>query len=780
MRLPFPISAAIVLMLSSAMPLRAEVVRVRSGEHPGFTRIVLEASAQAGWSVKRGRDGYVFRAADGATTFDLSGAFDLIPRDRLAGLGARNGGILDLAIRCDCHVSAFETPGGAVVIDVKEGAPPAGSPFETPDGGDRGAAERTAEAGTQATGPALQRWQPAPITPPAADPLLPVYWRAGTPAVALPPPGSGDQRPDSPPGPAAGEFAPADPRADEIRKALAEQLGRAAAQGLITFDTPPLPDPAPEPVAASGQENRTPAFAAPQDDPGLPLHVETSVDRDSAFPEVEVALSADGRTCPEDAAFAAADWGDGTPAAYQIAQLRQGLVGEFDKPDQDRVVALARLYIHLGFGAEARGTLDAFDVGEAAAPWLRTLAAIIDGDEKAPAVLNGFTTCDGAVALWALLETREPRARSDINSAAMLGAFSALPAHLRRLLGPELIDRLIAAGDADSAHAVRAAILRAGMAAGPDLEIASADLAKAGGDAASAEQSLDAIAAGGSPAASDALSRAIRLRLDRGDAVPPALAASAAALAYEFRHETKGPELAALQILSLASTGDFGSAFSEEARWREAFPEPLGQEVLLSLFAMLARKGDDWTFLNQYYRERDRILRLDPDVLLRLDLAARLAGAGLGVEAEALLKGEAAATGRGRLILARSALDEGDAAAALDTLAGTEGTEAAALRAEAYLRQNEPERAEAELSGSGDAAGAARAAWLAGDWQSGTAIAPDDLAEALKTLDPPPSPAVASQGDVGELEAGRSLVAETGQARDALASLLRFAANPAP
>lgn len=757
--------AALALLIPAALPVSAEVVRVRSGEHPGFTRIVLERSAQAGWSVSRGRDGYVFRAADGTTTFDLSGAFDLIPRKRLEGLFARDGGVLDLAVRCDCHVAAFTTPGGAVVIDVKEGSPPAGSLFETPEA-----------ASPQTASPALSRWQPVSITPPETDPHLPVYWQKG----AETPPDPGDQQPENLPLPAAAEFVPADPRADEIRKALAEQLGRAAAQGLITFDARPASDTAPDATTASAPENRARPVAAPPDDPGLPLHVETSVDRDSSIAEVARALSAEGRSCPEDAAFAPADWGDGTPAPYQIATLRQGLVGEFDKPDHDRVATLARLYIHLGFGAEARATLDAFGIGEAEAPWLRTLAAIVDGEERAPAAFKGFTTCDGAVALWALLETREPRAQSDINSAAILGAFSALPAHLRRLLGPALMERLIAAGDAESAHAVRAAILRAGLAAEPELEIASADLAKAGGDAASAEESLDAIAKGGSPAAPDALARAIRLRLDRGDAVPPALAESAAALAYEFRHERKGPELAGLQILSLASTGDFASAFSEEARWREAFPEPLAQEVLVSLFAMLARKGDDWTLLNHYYRERNRVLRLDPDVLLRLDLSERLASAGLGAEAKTLLKGEASATGRGRLILAQSALDDGDAAAALDILAGAEGPEAAARRAEAYLKQSEPQKAEAELSGAGDTEGAARAGWLGGDWQSGAAAAPDRVAEALKALTPVSPPAVASQGEVGELEAGRSLVAETGQARGALASLLRFAAEPAP
>lgn len=760
------ILALALLLATLAPPVGAETVRVRAGEHAGFSRIVIEDAGRKGWSLQRHGKGYVFRAADPAVDYDLSSVFRYIRRNRIADLDGIDSGALEIAVACNCHASAFATPSGALVIDVSEGAAPADSPFEAPYMGDDVKAART-------PGLALPPWQPLPLDPPEADPLLPVYWQGDRPADRHPETPAGLAAPPTPEPPAATR----NPRAAEIREALVGELSRAAAQGLITFDTPGKPDAppplqtAPEPAAAE-----LPA-PAPGDDPGIPLRIETSIDRDAQFSVAGAALSADGQSCPEDADFTVADWGEETPPADQIAKLRRGLVGEFDRPERERVIALARLYIHLGFGAESRAVLDTFSIDGLAAPWLRTVAGIIDGEEDPVPALAGFTSCDGDVALWALLETRAALARSDINSAAVLRGFSALPLHLRRLLGPGLVERLLAAGDVETAHAVRAAILRAGPDDSATMGLADAGFALAEGDEAKALQGLDALASGGSADAPEALAQAIRLRLDRGEAVPPLLAENAAALAFELRHEPRGPELARLQILALASTGDFPSAFAEERRWQPDFSPRLGNQVLLELFTMLAGSGDDWTFVDHFYRERDRLLGLDPDILLRLDLAERLVGAGLDDEARRCLQGEAAATTRGRLLGARLALNAGDSGAALAALATEEGPEAAILRAEAHLRENAPAKAETEFAASGDAAGAGRAAWIAGDMKGAAVFAPDTLAPALQALGLPEAATKPAAAAVGQLAGGRALVAEAEKARGALSDLLRFGAN---
>lgn len=760
-----PVLAIALLVLAVARQAPAETVRVRSGEHAGFSRIVIEDVGTKGWSLQRGGNGYIFRAADRTTGYDLAGVFRYIRRDRIAALGGKDSGVLELALGCDCHASAFQTPSGSVVVDVSAGAAPAGSPFEIPDKvGDSTPARRPATI----TLPAWQpQWQPQPLAPPEADPLLPVYWRGDGPAAAHPArPAPMGVPPTQTPEPAADH----DPRAAEIREALVGELSRAAAQGLITFDTPAAPDKPSGPTQPAAAEPAPPVAA---DAAEIQLRIETSVDRDALLPGGAAPLSAEGRACPEDTEFAVADWGDGTPPAEQIAKLRQDLVGEFDRPERDNVIALVRLYIHLGFGAEARAVLATFDADETAAPWLGVVASIIDGQEDAPPVLSDFISCDGDVALWALLEARGTPARSDINGAAVSRAFSALPIHLRRLLGPGLVERLIAIGDAETAHDIRAAILRAGPDDSAAMGLADAGLALAEGDERAARDGLDALASGGSASAPDAVARAIRLRLDRGEAVPPVLAESAAALAFELRREPRGPELAGLQILALASTGDFGTAFAEEARWRKDFPEPLGNEVFLKLFAMAAQTGDDWTFVDHYYRERDRLRSLDPDILLRLDLAERLADAGIDHEAEAILQGEAATSPRGRVIRARLALNADDATGALELLAGQGGPGAAKIRAEAHLRQNAPDVAETEFAAGGDGAAAGRAAWVAGDPTGASAFAPETLAPALKTLGLP-APTSSAPVAGGQLAAGHALVAEAGTARGALADLIRF------
>lgn len=765
--------ALALLMTAAAPPGHAEDVRVRAGEHAGFSRIVIEAAGGKGWSLQRRGKGYVFRAADPAINYDLSGVFRYIRRNRIAGLGGNGGGALELALACNCHASAFATPSGAVVIDVSDGAAPAGSPFEKPDPAEEVKTART-------PGITLPPWQPRPLDPPGADPLLPVYWQGDVPAAPHPetPAALGSPPAHAPEPPATPPIMPGVPRAAEIREALAGELGRAAAQGLIIFDAPGKTDMPAQPPAAPEPATAEPVTPAPGDEPGIPLRIETSIDRDALFSRSDAPLSAEGRSCPEDAEFAVADWGGDSLPADQIAKIRRDLVGEFDRPEREHVEALAKLYINLGFGAEARAVLDSFGVDRMAAPWLRTIAGIIDGEEEPRPALAAFTSCDGDVALWALLENRAALARRDINSAAVLRGFSALPLHLRRLLGPGLVERLVSVGDAETAHAVRAAVLRAGPDDSAAMGLADAELALAEGDEPTALQGLDALAKGGSADAPAALARTIRLRLDRNEAVPPELAENAAALAFELRHEPRGPELAGLQILALASTGDFPSAFAEEQRWRPDFPKPLAGQVLLELFTMLAASADDWTFVDRFYRERDRLLGLDPDIRLRLNLAERLVSAGLDDEAQRFLDGEAAATSRGRLLRARLALNAGDAPAALALLAPEDGPEAAAIRAEASLRTNAPESAEREFAASGDAMGAGRAAWIAGDLKGAAAFAPDTLAPALQTLGLPEGAAAPAVVEGGQLAGGRALVAEARTARGALSDLLRYGAGP--
>ena len=780
---------AIALALLAGTEAFAETLRLRSGEHDGFSRIVIAGGPASGWTLRRGTDGYVFRSGRDGDVYDLAGVFDLIPRSRIADLRPREDGALDIVLGCDCHGTAFATGSGAIAIDIADGPPSGASPFEAPDQAAVPQAEPAPSGTTEAVPDTVTEQQaslvPLPSTAIPQDPHLPVYWNGPVPPPLVEP--SVEEQTATAPAEApadslaeaAAESATPD-RIPEMRDDLLEQLSRAASQGLITLDPAPT---RPAPQSPAHEAPQAPEMADPVPLPEAdraPLHIETSVDRDSGFTVPAHPLTADGGQCPADEIFDVAAWAGEEPPAIQIAALRQGIVGEFDRPDPERVIALAQLYVNLGFGAEASATLDSFGIENETAAWLHSLARIVEQPGNAPPSLRGYAGCVGPVALWALLEDGGGLASSLIDIPSVLGSFSSLPLHLRVHLGPALLERLTSIGEVEAARTARAAILRAGLVETPDLGLAEARIALAEGHDTEGTRQLETIAAGNGPAATEALMQAIRLHLDKGGAVPPKLTATTGALAKEFAHDPLGPRLAVLEILGLASTGDFTTAFDEEAYWRNRLSDAQAREVLLGLFAALVGNGDDWTFFAQYFRDRDRLEAAGPDILLRLDLAERLTGAGFDTDAAAVLTGEAAGTARGRRLLARHALNAGDTDAALGQLAGLNDAAAGRLRGEAMLLRGEAERAATVFKSTGADDGAARAAWLAGDWTSAAAYDANGLAADLSALGLVRSDTADAETTqpAGELETGRNLVTEAARARDALGSLVTFAAAP--
>lgn len=758
------LAAMAALAAALAAPVAAETLRFRSGEHDGFSRIVVDGADPEGWSLRRTSAGYVFRSKKGEADYDLGGVFDRMSRRRVADLRARADGGFDLIVRCACHAIAFATAKGSVAIDVRDGPAPKGSPFEAPDAPatePEAASPDGAAADFGAVSLAAEAAQP--------DGHLPTYWRPERPAE---PPRPVASEPGT--SPALPADLPVSDRAGAVRSDLLQQLSRAAAQGLVRLETPAAQIPAP--VEKPTAEELPAAVEAPPARRGVPLRIQTSVDRDADFSAPAPALATEGEVCPPDADFAVADWGTEAPPATQIADLRTALLGEFDRPDHGGVIALARFYVHIGFGAEARAALDAFGIADAEAPWLRALAAIVDLDGAASPALRPFTGCAGNAALWSLLGSASALAASDVDAKAVSGAFSALPLHLRRQLGPTVVDRLIAAGHLAAAQDVRGAMVRAGNLQTPAGQMTDAALSLAAGDTSAADETLTALATRGGAEAAEALSRVIRLKLDRGEAVPTRLAENAAALAQELRLDPRGPELAALQILALASTGDFATALAEELRWRDYLPERLAHEVLNGVFAAISDQGDDWTLVSAYFRNAERLARSEPDLLLRLDLAERLTGAGFDRDAGQLLPGEAAGTERGRRLLARHALNAAEPVRAIALLQGLASAEATALRSEAYLASGKAREAQAE-PGAGDAI-AGRAAWMAGDWVGAARLDAAAYAQPLAAIGLTGEASARADATEGQLAKDRQLVEEAAKARIGLAGLLDIARLP--
>ena len=114
---------ALVLAVAAG-PALAEEITVRSGEHAGFSRLVLAPQTETGWTLGRIGRGYELRLDRPGVTFDLTRVFDLIPQTRIAAItpGSTQGSVA-VGLSCDCRVTAFETAAGVIVVDVADGAP---------------------------------------------------------------------------------------------------------------------------------------------------------------------------------------------------------------------------------------------------------------------------------------------------------------------------------------------------------------------------------------------------------------------------------------------------------------------------------------------------------------------------------------------------------------------------------------------------------------------------------------------------------------------------------
>ena len=120
-------------LLVQAHATMAEIVQVRSGEHEGFSRLVLDLPQGAEWVMGRGPGGYELRLTDPATTFDLQDVFAKIPRTRLTDVAQQTaGGGLLLAVAPGVHAKASQTAGGDIIIDIADCPAPPDSRFEQP------------------------------------------------------------------------------------------------------------------------------------------------------------------------------------------------------------------------------------------------------------------------------------------------------------------------------------------------------------------------------------------------------------------------------------------------------------------------------------------------------------------------------------------------------------------------------------------------------------------------------------------------------------------------
>lgn len=758
-----------------AASAQAETVALRSGEHDGFTRIVVDAGVDVDWALGRDDRGYVLRLAGAAISFDISQVFRAITRDRIAGLAAPSGrGELHLAVTCACHAAAFRTQAGSIVIDIRNGPPDPAGPFES-----------ALPPVAPRTGPDAASQPPADAASTAgvddADDALPASARSGTVANAhsgLPPPilplGLGGR-----PGAVAdsgGKTLLPDPaltstdRVTAAQSVLLDQFARAAAQGLIDVDDHSgLVRPATEHPQAAPVSPNPPDLPEP-DDTGDRVRIDTSLDRALAAAAPPRPVTDEGEICPDEQLFALHEWTDDRPAALQIAQGRSNLVGEFDRPDPVAVQTLARLYLSLSFGAEAAAVLQEFDEATGAAVVLNGMAQLMDGDAQGnPGEFAQWSDCANAVAFWSMLSGSNRV--GEAGRKAALRTFALYPPAVQAQVGTRLSRAFLDAGDGEGARVIANTLARSGAMAGPAGSVVGLAIGLSDGEPPSDSEAAVDLALSNDPLAPEATLSVIRGQLVAGLPVSEALAAHAEALAFSMQGEAAGDGLAGAAALGFASAG----AFDKGQEIFLALQDRLGEPVLvadLSDYAlMLADGADDATFLRLVFGTSEAFERVPLHIEAWLALAQRLSSLGFHDAAAGLAAVHDPASARPHLVQAH--LQRGDAAAALATVAPGD---APALQAQVSAMAGDYAAAVATLEQSGQQGLAAELALQGGLWGAAAALADGKRKAAIDAL-MAPATLPGGEGLRTSLAATRAILERASRRRDAVDTLISGAGS---
>lgn len=585
------IAVLIVLALLTALPAHAQTATVRSGEHAGFSRLVLSFEALPDWRLEPAPGGYVLRTFRPGLAYDLSSVFDRIPRSRIAALEPDEpAGDLYLRLACACDVSAFAVSGNRLAIDVS-GFPGIDlPPGPVPLSGQvpprlRPLPSLGTKPGFTASLVSPIEWsrQPAPKASdadmdPAFSPVSLLRSETDHPAVAHPV--ISGWLPTRPGGGLAGEVYVAE-RYPDLEDRLAREIARAAAAGLIEVDAP------------SGGSSRAPESAMPAGN----LRIEAPADRFLSW--------LDGRSDPPPSPgclpagyFAVPLWGAGLSAREGFAESRSGLLGEFDVPDSAAVHRKARWLVHLSFGAEARQLLDTYPTGRADEPVLRLLSHLVEGDRHSEPSLATELNCPTPGALWAAVQADDLPAALALDREAVLVSFLDLPPHLRSLIGPGLAAKFNDRGNRDAARVIRNAVARAGRPEEPEIALMDAALEIGQQD----DSALRRLALSEHPQAAEALILLAERLSMSGEVADPDLAETAAVLARERSGTEAGRALLNTEILALILAGQTAQAFDRLEGLREQLTIGMVNALSDRLVAALTQNETDDDFAIAAFR----------------------------------------------------------------------------------------------------------------------------------------------------------------------------------
>ncbi|MEO3413217.1 hypothetical protein AAFO92_01035 [Roseovarius sp. CAU 1744] len=760
-----------------ALSANAQPVEVRSGQHDGFIRLIVDLPERVAVNIENWHEEAHVTFPGQELTFDTSRIFRRISRDQVADVTSGKE-LTDLRIKldCQCEVTSFWHGKSLLVLDVRETA-------------------TVFPSVVAAQGPRLNEVADAIAAQKKSD-------ATATQRVTFPQGGSSHAAslaksrlrmgPDSESDAAeATQSAAGSPEEAEIsldpetRDHLARQLGRAVNQGLISPRPSITARSEAAPATEPPEEKPSDSSGAPQPAEHLHLHAQSSIDRDFLAIIEAGAKGISAQSCISEDALDLVSWGSDKPFAHQVGELRKELTGEFDRLNVEAVIRLARLYLFFGFDVEARQTLALVDEESDAIVALSELAEVMENGHAQPgSKLSSQLHCEGPAALWSILalETLPPDAQ--INKDAALRVFDALPKHLRSHLGPHFSRRLLDYGDQASADKVLQILNRTEETRTAGAQLVEAEIDLVEGENAQATETMAAVVETNSEPSAQALIGLIDTKIRSQEAVSFDHAVLAGAYLQQNRGSELEGELARVYLTGLAASGAFEQSYEERERLDPALSLKLKGIVDSEMLNQLTKLADDITFLEHVFEDHATDhARIDPKIANTT--AARLLEIGFAEVARPFVARHLAGKpGRERMMLrARIAIMEGRPHQVEAELLSVEGADADLLRAKARSMVGDHLAAADFFVATGDTEQSRRQAWLAEDWNrlleaEDPALSSSAALALLGDGDPRDSDSETTQLSDRILSRNRGLIQQSSAARETIQQVLE--AHPLP
>lgn len=632
------------IALTFATSSLAEIVTVRSGEHPGFSRLVAKIRPGAVWDVQRNRRSVRVSVSAPGLVFDTRTVFDRIPRKRLEEVVADpREAVLALSLGCDCQVRTFLQEGSYLVIDIADAAK-------------AGAQRRLARLAADAGPYRFARWQFA-----RREFALGEFVRSG--------PRERFGRQSSPkrkrvdgvaltfdPFPVMPKSAWRDRLIDRMKEiALRGELWEPDEFALVDGDMKRTGRDvqAPGEISSVPQRKESDQVRQAGVESAENLRISVAGMRDEGL--LDAALKLDGTAgksdlCAGEEFLRVAEWADGDKFSRAVAIRRSGLYGEFDSLNPEAGKGLAKAYLHFGFGAEAGRVLAMLPEADDEVRQLREIAKIMDALPKSGKVQDlqarfAAADCGDNVTFWQSLLADAPLGLDAGEKIAR--AFLALPVNLRAHLGPRVVRLLVSDNRLEPARIVSRSWERAveGTAskAGPAFPFAGV-ISENGMEVAQeaiASRDVDV------PETPYRLLDMIARHFQTRESLPESIPDLVASYALEFRRTDLGDALERAHAIALALNGRFDEALSIVARGgddrhapggpgsREQ-PGEAGKAVEEGkVFMLLTENGDDITFL-RHALTLASAERIELPVQVVAAISQRLKDLGFSEEAEAI------------------------------------------------------------------------------------------------------------------------------------------------